>query len=385
MVTVEIESNQKRLRRREKGRKYQTFCKNDMNKKRVIWIELLRIMACIGVIGIHAGSQHFRDMPLDSSVWAVSNFYHGINRFAVASFIMISGCLYLDSKRTWNLRRLWKKNILPIAAAYIFWQMFYAVYRIITNGTLEKGGKAALVKFMVYISKSYFHLWYLPMLIGLLIITPMLWEIVNSARGKQWEEYMIVLFLVFQILPYTINYFPLPWKEHIMDILQTVQPEMVTGYIGYFILGHYLSHYEVSKKLEHLVYVLGVITILAAIGLCYIASQKAGKPIQSFYENYTLAGFLWGTSFFLFFKNHLSKIKWSEKQETIICYLGSCTFGIYLIHALIRDILHRIGIDSMMISNTAIAIPVLITMIFVLSLAVVMIIKKIPLAGKWII
>lgn len=67
-------------------------------------------MACIGVIGIHAGSQHFRDMPLDSSVWAVSNFYHGINRFAVASFIMISGCLYLDSKRTWNLRRLWKKK-----------------------------------------------------------------------------------------------------------------------------------------------------------------------------------------------------------------------------------------------------------------------------------
>lgn len=382
---MEIESNQKRLRRREKGRKYQTFCKNDMNKKRVIWIELLRIMACIGVIGIHAGSQHFRDMPLDSSVWAVSNFYHGINRFAVASFIMISGCLYLDSKRTWNLRRLWKKNILPIAAAYIFWQMFYAVYRIITNGTLAKGGKAALVKFMVYISKSYFHLWYLPMLIGLLIITPMLWEIVNSARGKQWEEYMIVLFLVFQILPYTINYFPLPWKEHIMDILQTVQPEMVTGYIGYFILGHYLSHYEISKKLEHLVYVLGVILILAAIGLCYISSQKSGKPIQSFYENYTLAGFFWGSSFFLFFKNYVSKIKWNEKQEKRICYLGSCTFGIYLIHALIRDILHRIGIDSMMISNTAIAIPVLITMIFVLSLAAVMIIKKIPRVSKWII
>ena len=385
MVTVEIESNQKRLRRREKGRKYQTFCKNDMNKKRVIWIELLRVMACIGVIGIHAGSQHFRDMPLDSSVWAVSNFYHGINRFAVASFIMISGCLYLDSKRTWNLRRLWKRNILPIAAAYIFWQMFYAVYRIITNGTLAKGSKAALVKFMVYISKSYFHLWYLPMLIGLLIITPMLWEIVNSARGKQWEEYMIVLFLVFQILPYTINYFPLPWKDHIMDILQTVQPEMVTGYIGYFILGHYLSHYEVSKKLEYLVYVLGVILILAAIGLCYISSQKSGKPIQSFYENYTLAGCFWGSSFFLFFKNHVSKIKWNEKQEKRICYLGSCTFGIYLIHALIRDILHRIGIDSMMISNTAIAIPVLITMIFVLSLAAVMIIKKIPRVSKWII
>lgn len=39
----------------------------------------------------------------------------------------------------------------------------------------------------------------------------------------------------------------------------------------------------------------------------------------------------------------------------------------------------------MMISNTAIAIPVLITMIFALSLAAVMIIKKIPRVSKWII
>ena len=223
------------------------------------------------------------------------------------------------------------------------------------------------------------------MLIGLLIITPMLWEIVNSTRGKQWEEYMIVLFLVFQILPYTVNYFPLPWKEHVMDILQTVQPEMITGYIGYFVLGHYLSHYEISKKLEYLVYVLGVITILAAIGFCYIASQKEGKPIQSFYENYTIAGFFWGTSFFLFFKNHLSKIKWSERQEKIICYLGSCTFGIYLIHALIRNILHKVGIDSMMVGNTVIAIPTVIALIFIVSLIAVMIIKKIPVVGKWIV
>ena len=35
---------------------------------------------------------------LDTFTWKVSNFFHGINRFAVAGFIMISGSLYL-----WNL------------------------------------------------------------------------------------------------------------------------------------------------------------------------------------------------------------------------------------------------------------------------------------------
>ena len=170
-----------------------------MNKKRITWIELLRIAACIGVIGIHAGSQHFRDVPVNTSVWQVSNFYHGINRFAVACFIMISGSLYLSSKRTWDLKKLWMKNILPVASAYLFWQLFYGFYRIAVNGSPKIGSMEFFKKMMVYVSEPYFHLWYLPMLIGLLVITPLIWEIVNSPRGKQWSQYMILLFLIFQI------------------------------------------------------------------------------------------------------------------------------------------------------------------------------------------
>ena len=113
-----------------------------MNKRRIIWIELLRICACIGVIGIHVASQHFHDMPVNTSVWAVSNFYHGINRYAVACFVMISGGLYLDRKRTWNLKKLWTHSILPIAVAYIFWQVFYAFYRSLTDEGLKFGSVA---------------------------------------------------------------------------------------------------------------------------------------------------------------------------------------------------------------------------------------------------
>lgn len=121
-----------------------------MNKRRIIWIELLRIFACIGVIGIHAASQHFRYVPVNTSVWAVTNFYHGINRFAVACFVMISGCLYLDRKRTWNLKKLWMHNILPIAVAYVFWQVFYAFYRGLVNEGLKFGSAYFLKKISGY-------------------------------------------------------------------------------------------------------------------------------------------------------------------------------------------------------------------------------------------
>lgn len=356
-----------------------------MNKKRITWIELLRIAACIGVIGIHAGSQHFRDTPLDSSIWRISNFYHGINRFAVASFIMISGTLYLDGKRNWSLKKLWTRNIFQIAVAYVFWQIFYAVYRIVMAGKPAIGSVSFFKKILIYCSESYFHLWYLPMLAGLLIVTPLLWEIVNCERSKKWEEYLILMFLLIKIIPYTVNCFSFPLKEYVMNVMHTVQPGMVVEYAGYFILGHYLSHYEISRKLERTIYILGISLILAAILLSQYMSPRVGRELQSYYENFTLAGFFWGSAIFLFFKNHVSKIHWSEKQEEIICRLGGYTFGIYLIHAFFRDILHRAGIDSMMIGNTVIAIPIVMVCIFGLSCLAVILIKKIPVLGKWIV
>lgn len=355
-----------------------------MEKKRIVWIELLRIAACVGVLGIHAGSQHFRDMPVDSTVWQVSNFYHGINRFAVACFIMISGSLYLSSKRTWDLKKLWQRNILPVASAYLFWQLFYGFYRIAVNGGTKIGSMEFLKKMLVYVSKPYFHLWYLPMLMGLLIITPLVWEIVNSSRGKQWSQYMILLFLVFQIFTYTAGRFNLPWKEHVQALMNTVHPELVTGYIGYFVLGHYLYEYGLPKKLEKAVYILGTVMIFAGIWLCQKESLMTGKATQAFYENYTFFTFMWSTAVFLFFKEQVSKIKWSQKLEKAVCSLGGCTFGIYLVHAFVRDILYRNGIDSMMIKNTVLAVPVVMLLIFFISWGIVYIVRKIPFIRKWI-
>lgn len=355
-----------------------------MGKKKILWIELLRIAACCGVVILHAASQHFRDIPLDTFTWKVSNFYHGISRYAVACFIMISGCLYLNKNRTWNLRKLWLKNILPVAVAYIFWQFFYGIYRIYISGSAAVGSVQFFKKLLIYVSDSYFHLWYLPMLIGLMIITPFLWEIVNSRRGKQWEEYFIVLFLAFKIVTYTISVFPLPWSDHIKTLMNTVQPGFVMDFTGYYVLGHYLYEYGLPKRLERAVYVLGTVFIIAGIALCQWRSLKLDQPVQAFYDNYTLAAFFWSSAVFLFFKNYLGKIIWSGKSERVICYIGSCTFGIYLIHAFFRDILHRLGFDSMVIGNTIVSVPMTALAILGVSFLAVAVIKRIPVIGKWI-
>ena len=67
-----------------------------------------------------------------------------------------------------------------------------------------------------------------------------------------------------------------------------------------------------------------------------------------------------------------------------ICALGGCTFGIYLIHVLVRDVLYRKGIDSMMMDNTVIAILLVIALIFFISWALVFVLRKIPFVKKWL-
>lgn len=77
-----------------------------MKEKRLIWIELLRIISCLAVILLHMGAQHFRDISIGSFSWNASNAYHGITRFAVNCFVMISGCLYLHENRKWSLQKV---------------------------------------------------------------------------------------------------------------------------------------------------------------------------------------------------------------------------------------------------------------------------------------
>lgn len=355
-----------------------------MEKKKEIWIEILRIMACVSVVLVHVAAQHFRDIPVDTYTWKVSNIYHGAIRFAVPAFIMISGYLYLNEKREISLSKLYKKNIIPVTVTFLFWQAFYAVYRVIMEGEVAFGSGDFFKRILIYFSKVYFHLWYMPMLIGLLILVPFIKVIVNGEGGKKRAEYLLILHVIFQVLPVTIGYLPLPQQEYIKNIVNMIRPELVTSYVGYFVLGHYLGTYEIPKKLEKWTYLSGSILILVAVYLCQWQSIRTGKATQSFYENYTIANFLWSAAVFLFCKNYLSKIQWKDKMEKVICHLGKCTFGIYLLHALYRDIFYRMGIDSMSF-NTAFAIPFVALLILLCSWLTVVIIRKIPFLGKWIV
>lgn len=364
-----------------------------MNKKlnshnsiqnKIEWIELLRIFSCFGVVLLHTAATHFTDTSPDTFKWKIFNFYHGITRYSVPIFIMISGLLYLDKARKITFKKLYSKYILRIFTAYVFWSIFYGFFDILFNknykDTILNTCKTA-IKYSIDNNKG--HLWYLPALIGILIITPILKEAINNDNSKQICEYTIILFFIFKVIKSSIIIFNMPHIEYIRQILNIINPDLVCGWVGLYILGYYLFNYPIDKKYNIHLYFLGIVSILIGIYLCQYFSINMQKATQDYYTGFRLPQTLFAISVFLFFKNVISKINISIFISNIIYKISSCTFGIYLVHPLVKDILKHFGIDTLLY-NPILFVPFLAFIIFLLSYILTYIIKKIPYLEKYI-
>jgi surface polysaccharide O-acyltransferase-like enzyme len=85
---------------------------------------------------------------------------------------MISGAFFLDPNKNIQMKKLFQKYILRLIIAYIFWSFFYAVeVFILSNEVLSLTSLKMIIKETI---TSHYHLEFLPMIIGLYLLVPIL-------------------------------------------------------------------------------------------------------------------------------------------------------------------------------------------------------------------
>ena len=137
-----------------------------VSQNRIIYLDVLRILATFAVITIHVCSQNWNKVAPSSYEWNVFNFFSGISRWAVPIFVMISGTLFLDNRRNINIKKLYTKNILRIITAFIFWSLFYT---IITNDFFEKD-RGNIKLFTTSFIEGHYHFFSIPVIVILTFI-----------------------------------------------------------------------------------------------------------------------------------------------------------------------------------------------------------------------
>jgi len=338
---------------------------------RVIYADVLRIFATFSVVLLHVAASNWSFVGLESFEWNIFNFYDSLVRFGVPIFVMISGSFFLNLNKSVSYKEIYKKYIPKILIAYFSWSLLYALYSNFTNN--DSFNIDIFVEELIF---GHYHMWYLFMLIGLYIITPLLRKIVAD---KNATEYFLLLSILFTFtIPAVIKIFNL---ENLELLINKIDFHFTLGYVGYYVGGHYLYTYGIRKEYRKYIYILGFISIISTMVLTDIISIITGEASSIFYSYFSPTVMVASMSVFIFFKYEVSKINFSEKSLKIIEVLSSCSFRIYLVHDFFNILLSKLGINTMTF-NPVISVPIIAIFVYFFSFLASYIISKIPVFKK---
>lgn len=351
--------------------------KNALEKKqRIIYFDVLRIAATLGVMLLHISSQNWSVTNVTSFQWQTFNFFDSIVRWTVPIFVMISGALFLD--RDISIGKIFKNNIFRIITAFLFWSVLYAGVSF-AQGTSFK--KACL-----QVVQGHFHMWFLFMIVGLYLIVPFVKKIIES---EALVKYFFALGLIFTfIIPQGIAILNLvngTLGKTANSIVGNINFHFTLGYIFYFILGYYLSKIDLSKKMRVIIYCLSAIGFVCTILGTLFVSIYSNGPKQTFYGYLTLNVLLESLGVFVFFKYNLNLIHMSEKLQNIVAKLSKYSFGAYLAHLMVIEQLKKLAGLTTLSFNPILSIAVILVIVSVVSFAVSWICNHIPFLNKYIV
>lgn len=346
----------------------------------VFYLDFLRVLSMFAVIILHVAAQNFEKVTIGSFAWNVFNITDSLVRWSVPILIMISGVFFLDNDRELSLKKLFSHNILRLFIILIFWSFIYALDEYLKSGSIKYA-------FSFFITGKY-HLWFLNMILGLYLITPILRRITND---KKSTEYLLIVSLILSIVIPTI-----------LDLLKFIPGEFVTnlisditvffdktyikfGYLFYYVLGYYLHKYKFSKNVSHISYILGILGGLVTIILTDLYSRKLGVAKAIFYTNFNIGVMLMSVGLFLFIKNIFSKKKYNKVFVSIVKLFSSCSLGMYLVHLYVLEKLNDWGKINTLSYNPILSMILVFGITTIISFVFVFSLKQIPIVKKYIV
>ena len=215
------------------------------SNKRIIYADLLRIIATFAVIVLHVSASKWYDTPVKDFNWQVYNLYDSLVRWSVPVFVMLSGMFFLNPNKEIDFKKLFCKYILRILLAIVFWGLFYQFSDIFSKFILHHE-TISLKKIVVACAKipfgpPYYHLWYLYMLIGLYLLSPIYRIFSKSATEKQFQYLLILFFTLGLCLPFGKNI--LLHFDSRLNI--NFEVSELVNYSGYFFAGYYFAKYSI--------------------------------------------------------------------------------------------------------------------------------------------
>lgn len=203
-----------------------------MERKRIEYIDWLRIISAIAVIGIHitmTQPNNYSVQEIGKSNYTILTCVYTLIQWAVPVFLMISGNLLLHSNKL-AFTKVKKMSLRMGAVLLLFGSAFALLEQVFERKTLEIGMLPNSV-LMTLQQKSWSHLWYLYILIGIYLILIPLKRFIDNSSNREICIFTAILIFGNFVIP-TIN---IAFGTKIENYM------LFTQYVTYVLLGYIIG------------------------------------------------------------------------------------------------------------------------------------------------
>ncbi|MEM6252516.1 MAG: acyltransferase family protein [Cyanobacteria bacterium P01_D01_bin.156] len=336
----------------------------------MIWLNNARIVAILAVVHLHVTAVVLSGNYVGSEYWWVGNISSTVVRWCVPVFVMISGALLLDPQKQESSSIFYKKRLSKILIPIGFWSVFFLFWTFL-HGFID-GILPSNLQLLKRLLKGlpYEHLWFLYMILGMYLFVPFFRKIISISSDRE-----IVFFTVTTFLIAGINFFH-------TSVSNVVRPDLFINwfllYIPFFFSG-YLIQKDNRKFPTSVLWSIFLFSAAAtAVGYYYVALDSEFLSDSYFHGYLSITVIPMSISVMYLLK------EWNipALNETATKKIALLTFGIYLVHPIVIEVLNKT--DYLRAVHPAIAIPTSTAIVFTVSLGISWALYKIPYLNRTI-
>ena len=295
---------------------------------RVIYFDVLNILAALSVIFLHCNGNSFKFTG--DLAWLQAITIEVVCYWAVPVFIMLSGANLMNYRDKYTTSEFFKKRFIKTVIPFVFWSLIVAAEKSINP--FETGFRAFINDFVNCKIEAVY--WFFIPLFAVYLAIP----VISCLK----DNHKILWYMAFgaltvnSLLPSIFSYLGLSWNY-------SFAMQSVGGMLIFTVLGYLFSVTDFTKKQRYVIYALAILAVLVKFAGTVIFSYKTGTLDKTFYGYTSYIAVLQACGVFLFFKqsNIIKKIAENPQISKIISRISACSFGIYLMHMIVYRFLRR--------------------------------------------
>jgi surface polysaccharide O-acyltransferase-like enzyme len=348
--------------------------------KSVIPDDLIRTLAIALVILLHASNNTLQASSVSTPYWWTAVIYKSAALSCVPLFVMLSGALLLKgSKRDEPITVFLRKRLSRIGLAFAFWSAVYLVWSFyisqipVTLVSVEQGILYGLF------SGAYYQFWFIYLIVGLYLITPIIRVLVSYGSLRIIRYLILLWFLGVAIVPIV---------QLVSGYILNSTVFVFGGWIGYFVLGKYLKTVKLRSAILYGLLILGFVWTIFGV---WLMNYPFGALQQNnFFFDYLTANVIVGSAalFMILMRFHRD---WPGSNHRfasrVVQAISKNTLPIFLVHVIILESFER-GFFGFRLSvatlNPIVEIPLITALTLVITLGLVLLMRKIPVLNKLI-